>query len=141
MKGTTPLQRKFSGSMNSILDLAAAKNLTISPYIAFYIEQIKKTKTERNKMNFTPVNNYLSVRTVEDTDTEDSGILLPQDYRAVESPFAVVEVINCSGENGTLWGAGLQLVVEAHMLRDIEHNGETFTVIKENHVIGILSEE
>jgi hypothetical protein len=26
------------------------------------------------------------------------------------------------------------------MLRDIEHNGETFTVIKENHVIGILSE-
>jgi hypothetical protein len=26
------------------------------------------------------------------------------------------------------------------MLRDIEHNGETFTVIKENHVIGILSD-
>ncbi len=91
-------------------------------------------------MTLTPVNNYLTVRTVEDTDTEDSGILLPQDYRAVESPFAVVEVINCSGENGTLWGAGLQIVVEAHMLRDIQHNGETFTVIKENHVIGILSE-
>jgi len=92
-------------------------------------------------MNLTPVNNYLTVRTVED-ETEDTGItvLLPQDYRAVESPFAVVEVVNCSGENGTLWGAGLRLVVEAHMLRDIQHNGETFTVIKENHVIGILSE-
>jgi hypothetical protein len=49
-------------------------------------------------MTLTPVNNYLSVRTVEDTETEDSGILLPQDYRAVESPFAVVEVVNCSGE-------------------------------------------
>ena len=58
-------------------------------------------------MNLTPVNNYLSVRTVEDINTEESGILLPQDYRAVESPFAVVEVVNCSGENGTLWGAGL----------------------------------
>jgi co-chaperonin GroES (HSP10) len=91
-------------------------------------------------MTFTPVNNYLSVRTVEDTDTEASGILVPQDYRAVESPFAVVEVVNCSGESGTLWGTGLQIVVEAHMLRDIQHNGETFTVIKENHVIGILSE-
>ena len=91
-------------------------------------------------MNFTPVNNYLSVRTVEGNEAEESGILLPQDYRAAESPFAVVEVINCSGESGTLWGTGLQLVVEAHMLRDIEHNGETFTVIKENHVIGILSE-
>jgi len=91
-------------------------------------------------MNFTPVNNYLWVQAVEGNETEDSGILLPQDYRAVESPFAVVEVINCSGENGTLWGPGLQLVVEAHMLRDIQHNGETFTVIKENHVIGILSD-
>jgi co-chaperonin GroES (HSP10) len=92
-----------------------------------------------DKMTFTPVNNYLSVRTVED-ETEDSGILLPQDYRAVESPFAVVEVVGCSGESGTLWGTGLQIVVEAHMLRDIQHNGETFTVIKENHVIGILSD-
>ena len=92
-------------------------------------------------MTFTPVNNYLSVRTVEDQ-TEDTGItvLLPQDYRAVESPFAVVEVVGCSGESGTIWGAGLEIVVEAHMLRDIQHNGETFTVIKENHVIGILSE-
>ncbi len=91
-------------------------------------------------MNLSPVNNYLVVKTVEDTDTEDSGILLPQDYRAVESPFAVVEVVNCSGENGTLWGTGLQIVVEAHMLRDIEHQGQTFTIIKEQYVIGILSE-
>ena len=91
-------------------------------------------------MIFTPVNNYLYVRTVEEANAEESGILLPQDYRAVESPFAVVEVVNCSGENGTLWGTGLQVVVEAHMLRDVQHNGETFTVIKENHVIGILSD-
>ncbi len=91
-------------------------------------------------MTLTPVNNYLVVQAVEDTNTEDSGILLPQDYRSVESPFAVVEVINCSGESGTLWGTGLQLVVEAQMPRAIQHNGETFTVIKENHVIGILSD-
>jgi len=91
-------------------------------------------------MTLTPVNNYLVVRTIEDTDTEDSGILLPQDYRAVESPFAVVEVVNCSGENGTVWSAGLQIIVEAQMLRDIQHNGETYTVIKENHVIGILTD-
>ena len=93
-----------------------------------------------NKMILSPVNNYLVVKTVEEAEKEESGILLQQDYRSVESPFAVVEVVNCSGENGTLWGSGLQIVVEAHMLRDIQHNGETFTVIKENHVIGILSE-
>ena len=91
-------------------------------------------------MIFTPVNNYLYVKTVESSESEESDILLPQDYRAVESAFAAVEIVGCSGESGTLWGTGLQVVVEAHMLRDIQHNGETFTVIKENHVIGILSE-
>ena len=91
-------------------------------------------------MTFTPVNNYLYVKTVAANETEESGILLPQDYRAVEKPHAVVEVLGCSGESGTLWGAGLRLIVEAHMLKDIQHNGETFTVIKENHVIGILSD-
>ena len=91
-------------------------------------------------MTFTPVNNYLWVRATEEEKTEDSGILLPQDYRAAESPFAVVEVVRSCGDSGVLWGTGLRLVVEAHMLRDIEHGGETFTVIKENHVIGILSD-
>ena len=92
-------------------------------------------------MNFVPVNNYLYVRTVEDNETEDVGILLPQDYRSDESPFAVVELRQAhTTSNNVLWAFGLRLVVEAHMLRDIEHNGETFTVIKENHVIGILSD-
>ena len=92
-------------------------------------------------MNFVPVNNYLYVRTVEDNETEDGGILLPQDYRSVESPFAVVELRQAhTTSNNVLWAFGLRLVVEAHMLRDIDHNGETFTVIKENHVIGILSD-
>jgi len=91
-------------------------------------------------MTFTPVNNYLYVNPIEDNEAEESGILLPQDYRSVENPHAVVEVLGCSGESGTLWGKGLRLVVEAHMLKDIQHSGETFTVIKENHVIGILSE-
>lgn len=91
-------------------------------------------------MRLTPVNNYLTVRAVE-IEKEGSSILLPQDYRAAENPFAVVEVVKCSGENGTLlWPAGLRIVVEAHMLRDIEHNGETFTVVKEQYIIGTLSD-
>jgi co-chaperonin GroES (HSP10) len=92
-------------------------------------------------MNFVPVNNYLYVRTVEDDETEDVGILLPQDYRSVESPFAVVELLQThTTSNNVMWGAELRLVVEAHMLRDIEHNGETYTVIKEQYVIGIIGD-
>ena len=91
-------------------------------------------------MIFTPVYNYLYVKTVENNETEENNILLPQEYRSADNPFAVVEIINCSGESGTLWGNGLKVVVEAHMLKDIRHNGESFTVIKENYVIGIFSE-
>jgi co-chaperonin GroES (HSP10) len=94
-----------------------------------------------DKMNFVPVNNYLYVQTVEDNETEDVGILLPQDYRSVESPFAVVELLQTHTTlTNVMWARGVHLVVEAHMLRDIQHNGQTFTVIKENHIIGILSE-
>jgi hypothetical protein len=93
-------------------------------------------------MTFTPVNNYLYVKAVGKTADEvpDCQILLPQEYRSVENPFAVVEIINCSGESGTLWDNGLRVIVEAQMLQDISHQGEVFTVIKENHVIGILSD-
>ena len=93
-------------------------------------------------MIFTPVNNYLYVKAVEESTDHlpDCQILLPQEYRAAESPYAVVDVVSCSGESGTIWGEGLRVVVEAQMLRDVQHQGQTFTVIKENHVIGILSE-
>ena len=93
-------------------------------------------------MTFTPVNNYLYVREIKGSadDLPDCEILLPEEYRTVENPFTVVEVLGSSGDSGTLWGSGLKLVVQAHMLQDIRLHGETFTVITENHVIGILSE-
>ena len=88
-------------------------------------------------MKFTPVKYYLYVEVVEDKQTEESGILLPQDYRPAETPFAAVRVLRSSPE--APWMRGSLLVVEAQMLRDIEHGGETFTVVKENYVMGVLS--
>ena len=90
-------------------------------------------------MIFTPVNNYLYVKNIVEEGLEESGILLPTDYRAVDNPFMVVELLESHlGASGAMWTTGLHLVVEAHMLRDIQHNGETHTVVKENHVIGVL---
>jgi co-chaperonin GroES (HSP10) len=88
-------------------------------------------------MTFTPVNNHLWVRTIEDEETEESGILLPQDYRPADKAFAVVRVLGASME--AAWVVGTTLVVEAQMLRDIEHHDHIYTVVKENYVIGVLS--
>ena len=89
-------------------------------------------------MTFTPVNNYLYVKVIEENEAEDSGILLPQEYRAAESPFAAVEVLGASMMEAA-WVPGTRLIVEAQMLRDIHHDGKIFTVVKENYVIGVLS--
>ena len=90
-------------------------------------------------MIFTPVNNYLYVKAAEEENPEGSGILLPTDYRSVESPHAVVELLEThTTTDSIMWARGIHLVVEAHMMKDIQHNGDTFTVVKENHVIGIL---
>jgi len=88
-------------------------------------------------MTFTPVNNHLYVKVIEDNQAEESGILLPQDYRPAERPFAAVRVLGASME--AAWVPGTVLIVEAQMLRDIEHKGQTFTVVKENYVIGVVS--
>ncbi len=87
-------------------------------------------------MTFMPVNNYLYVEVLEE-EKEETGVLLPRDYRAVDNPFAVVRLIGSSWENS--WTENSVLIVEAQMLRDIQHNGETFTVVKDNYVIGVLS--
>jgi len=87
-------------------------------------------------MRFTPVNNHLYVKVLQE-DKEETGVLLPQDYRSVEKPFAAVRVLGASMV--AAWVPGSILIVEAQMLRDIEYNGETFTVVKENYVIGALS--
>jgi len=87
-------------------------------------------------MRFTPVNNHLYVEVL-DEDKEETGVLLPQDYRSAEKPFAAVRVLDAS--LAAVWTPGSVLVVEAQMLRDIEYRGKTFTVVKENYVIGTLS--
>jgi hypothetical protein len=87
-------------------------------------------------MRFTPVNNHLYVEVLTE-DKEETGVLLPQNYRSAEKPFAAVRVLGAS--MAAPWTPGSVLVVEAQMLRDIEYNGKTFTVVKENYVIGALS--
>lgn len=89
--------------------------------------------------NFIPIGTYLHVKSIEEDNAEDTGILLPTDYRAVDKPFAEVEVIASSADSNTLWGSGVRLIVEAQMLRDIQHNGETITIIKEQYIVGILT--
>jgi hypothetical protein len=91
-------------------------------------------------MIFTPVNNYVYVEIVEEKKNE-VAILLPHDYQPSEEPFVVVRVVKQSETSTGIWMEGACLVVEARMLQRIQYSGSSFTVIKENYIIGLLDLE
>ena len=90
-------------------------------------------------MNFEPVNNYLYVKVIE-KEEEKTGVLVPEGYKVAKSPYQVVEIIRSSALN-TYWMPETKVVVEASMLCNFQHGDDNFFFIKENYVVGMLTEE
>jgi co-chaperonin GroES (HSP10) len=68
------------------------------------------------------------------SDSEDTIILLPDDYRPQESMHAVgvvKEAQSCSGayEDGDV------IVFPRHLLQEFDFKGETFYLVLENHIL------
>ena len=92
-------------------------------------------------MSMTPFNRHVLV-TREEQDTEEGGpgILLPDDYVKKNNPHEVVRVI-CAAANCSFYDRirpGTRIVVLSNFLEDISVDGDTHTVILENHIIGRL---
>tara|TARA_R100000808_G_C2093209_1_gene112847 strand:+ start:361 stop:621 length:261 start_codon:yes stop_codon:yes gene_type:complete len=68
-----------------------------------------------------------------------STFYLPDDVTTANE-FEVVSLIDASTESkfAELLSLDTQLVVEGHMLREIEVEGATYHLILENHVLGIV---
>lgn len=89
---------------------------------------------------YTPLNRHLLVSRRPVVEPEDTGILLPEGYKKTESLYEAVKVIqaapNCSFLDRV--GPGQMIVVMSNFLEDIEIGGHTYTVILENHVMGVI---
>ena len=89
-----------------------------------------------------PVNRMLLVDPVfnsEDNNDKNSTFYLPEDV-ATAKEFEIVSLIDAASESkfSELLKLNTELVVEGHMLRQVEVGGKIYHLILENHVLGIV---
>jgi len=94
-----------------------------------------------NKPMYIPMNRHLLVQRQPRPEVElEQRVLLPEGYEKTESRYETVEVVgtapNCAFIDRVR--AGTKIVVLSNFLEDIEVEGHNYTVILENHVMGIL---
>jgi co-chaperonin GroES (HSP10) len=87
----------------------------------------------------TPFNRHVLVRRQPKTE-EETGILLPDDYKKSSNPYEVVTVEAASPNCAFIdrIPPGTRVVALSNFLEDINVDGTTHTVILENHIVGKL---
>lgn len=85
-----------------------------------------------------PMNNYLVVEPVLEKQ-EESGILVPDDYKVNQSAFCLVKLIaKTSNSRLTNVPEGTNIIVPSHMVEEINLFGEIHHVVLENNVVGFF---
>ena len=77
----------------------------------------------------------------EEEQEEERAVLLPENYRKPQSPFAAVSVLSVAPDVSQLLMAGDTLMVERSMLKEVTFEGETFYLVLENYILGIVERE
>jgi hypothetical protein len=92
-------------------------------------------------MTFKPFNRFIQVRPLEDGEQEETPmIILPDDFKAPQSPYLTCEVLHRADNVSLELPQGSKIVVERSMLNEITTNGETIYLVLENYVYGRLEQ-
>jgi len=85
-----------------------------------------------------PLNRFLLVSVMEEEEQEKSSFYLPDDVVTNKKPYEVVEIIDVSSESkfASVLNKGDRVVVEGHMLRNVDVFGDKATLIEDNYVLG-----
>ena len=94
-------------------------------------------------MEFHPCNRHLLVSEIkEDLVEEKSVVLLPEDYKPVESEYIAGDILNladdCTVEPLVV---GDVAVVEKSMIKEVDFFGSTHQIVLENYVLGIFIDD
>ena len=93
-------------------------------------------------MILNPRNRHLLVIPQDEQEQEEErAVLLPENYRKPQSPYAAVSVLSVAPDVSQLLMAGDTLVVERCMLKEVTFEGETFYLVLENYILGIVERE
>ena len=85
-----------------------------------------------------PLNRFLLVSVMEEKEQEKPSFHLPDDVVTNKKPYEVVEIIDVSSESkfASVLNKGDRVVVEGHMLRNVDVFGDKATLIEDNYVLG-----
>jgi co-chaperonin GroES (HSP10) len=93
-------------------------------------------------MMLTPRNRHLLVVPRDEAEQEEERtVLLPENYQKPKSPYAAVSVLSVAPDVSQLLMAGDTLMVERSMLKEVTFEGETFYLVLENYILGIVERE
>lgn len=90
-------------------------------------------------MNFKPCNRHILVSPIEEDQIDNTGILLPEDYKA-KNPFGVARVIKKSHDCSLDIYPGERVTYSSNMLQNVTIGGKEFFLLLENYVLGIINE-
>ncbi len=85
-----------------------------------------------------PVNRHILVNYSPPQEKPDSGILLPDDYKAPEQNHVVVEVSGVAEDVSFRCEKGDKIVIDKKMLEELSVEHSTYYTILENYVIGVI---
>ena len=85
-----------------------------------------------------PLNRFLLVSVMEEEEQEKPSFYPPDDVVTNKKPYEVVEIVDVSSESkfASVLNKGDRVVVEGHMLRNVDVFGDKATLIEDNYVLG-----
>lgn len=92
-------------------------------------------------MTFKPLNRHMLLHPVEKVKEENkSTILVPDDYVQVKSPYETYSVVDVARdcEKMSDGDIGRQVVVNNSMVEELKVHGETYYLLLENYVYGVI---
>ena len=92
------------------------------------------------KMSFKPLNRHILLHPVEKEEENKSTILVPDEYVKVKSPYETYSVVDVARdcEKITNGDIGHQIVVNNSMMEELKVHGETYYLLLENYVYGVI---
>ena len=85
-----------------------------------------------------PVNRHILVSYSPPQEKTETGILLPDDYKAPEQNHIIVEVLGVAEDVSFRCEKGDKIVIDKKMLDELSIEHSTYYTILENYVIGVI---
>jgi len=87
-------------------------------------------------MKLEPRNRHLLVEKIE-REKKEINVLVPEGYKKVEE-YTLLRVVTTSPDCAITARKGEKVVVPTHLIQDVEIGEESFSIVLENHICGVI---